>query len=191
MNKLFIGIFAFVVTVFVGTSNVSAQMMGMKNENPMVGGAAMYKTKDIVDNAVNSADHTTLVAAVKAAGLVETLKGKGPFTVFAPVNSAFEKLPAGAVEMLLKPENKAMLTKVLTYHVIAGSFDSSSIMAAIKKGMGKAEFTTVAGGKLWASLDGKTVILIDEKGGRSVVTIADVRQSNGIIHVIDTLLLPN
>src|SRR5436190_21554881 len=191
MNKLFIGIFAFVVTVFVGTSNISAQMMGMKDENPMVGGAAMYKTKDIVDNAVNSADHTTLVAAVKAAGLVETLKGKGPFTVFAPVNSAFEKLPAGAVEMLLKPENKAMLSKVLTYHVVAGSFDSKSIVAAIKRGMGKAEFMTVAGGKLWASLDGNRVVLMDEKGGRSIVTIADVRQSNGIIHVIDTVLLPN
>jgi len=151
----------------------------------------MYRTKDIVDNAVNSADHTTLVAAVKAAGLVDTLKGKGPFTVFAPVNSAFEKLPAGTIEMLLKPENKAMLTKVLTYHVLAGNFDSKAIARAIMKGGGKAEFTTVAGGKLWAKMDGGNLIIWDEKGGRSTVTIADVRQSNGVIHVIDSVLLPN
>src|SRR5204863_765928 len=123
MNKLFIGIFAFVVTVFVGTSNISAQMMGMKDENPMVGGAAMYANKDIIDNAVNSADHTTLVAAVKAAGLVETLKGAGPFTVFAPTNAAFAKLPAGTVDTLLKPENKPTLTKILTYHVASGRWD--------------------------------------------------------------------
>jgi uncharacterized surface protein with fasciclin (FAS1) repeats len=157
----------------------------------MVGGAAMYKTKNIVENAVNSADHTTLVAAVKAAGLVDTLASKGPFTVFAPVNSAFDKLPAGTVETLLKPENKAMLSKVLTYHVLAGNFGAKDVVKAIQKGNGKAEFTTVAGGKIWASLDGKNVMIWDEKGGKSMVTIADVKQSNGVIHVIDTVLLPN
>lgn len=181
--------FLFVITL-VGVAGVSAQQMGM-SDNPTVGGAAMYKTKNIVENAVNSKDHTTLVAAVKAAGLVDTLASPGPFTVFAPVNSAFEKLPAGTVETLLKPENKALLTKVLTYHVIAGSFDAKAVVDAIKKGNGKAELTTVAGGKLWAMLDGKNVILKDEKGGKARVTIADVRQSNGVIHVIDTVVLPN
>jgi uncharacterized surface protein with fasciclin (FAS1) repeats len=160
-------------------------------DNPMVGGAAMYPTKDIVDNAVNSKDHTTLVAAVQAAGLVDTLKSAGPFTVFAPTNAAFAKLPAGTVETLLKPENKATLVKILTYHVIAGNFDSKAVVKAIKAGNGKAEFTTVAGNKLYAMLDGKNVVLMDEKGGKSTVTIADVRQSNGIIHVIDSVVLPN
>ena len=191
MKLVISGMFAFAMVVGVLSGSVSAQMMGMKDDNPMVGGAAMYKTKDIVDNAVNSADHTTLVAAVKAAGLVDTLKSKGPFTVFAPVNSAFEKLPSGTVEMLLKPESKAMLTKVLTYHVVAGNFDSKAITKAIKKGNGKAEFTTVAGGKLWAKMDGDNLILWDEKGGKATVTIADVRQSNGVIHVIDSVVLPN
>jgi len=173
------------------TSAVSAQM-GMKSDgNPMVGGAAMYKTKNIVENAVNSKDHTTLVAAVKAAGLVDTLASAGPFTVFAPVNSAFEKLPEGTVEMVLKPENKATLTKILTYHVVAGNMDSKAIAKAIKAGNGKAEFTTVAGGKLWAAMDGKNLLIWDEKGGKAWVTIADVRQSNGVIHVIDTVLMPN
>jgi len=190
MNLIISGIFSVAMVVGVLNGSASAQMVGMKDDNPMVGGAAMYKTKDIVDNAVNSADHTTLVAAVKAAGLVETLKGKGPFTVFAPVNSAFDKLPAGTVEALLKPENKAMLTKVLTYHVVSGNFDSKEIAKSIKKGNGKAEFTTVAGGRLWASMDGDSMILWDERGGRSTVTIADVRQSNGIIHVIDSVVLP-
>jgi uncharacterized surface protein with fasciclin (FAS1) repeats len=166
---------------------VSAQKM----DDPMVGGAAMYKTKNIVENAVNSKDHTTLVAAVKAAGLVDTLEGAGPFTVFAPTNEAFDKLPAGTVDMLIKPENKATLTKVLTYHVISGNYDSKAIAKAIKDGHGKAEFTTVEGGKLWAMMDGKNLILTDEKGGRSMVTIADVRQSNGVIHVVDTVLMPN
>ena len=178
-----VGVFAF------GSTSSSAQMM--KSDNPMVGGAAMYKTKDIVDNAVNSADHTTLVAAVKAAGLVDTLKSKGPFTVFAPVNSAFAALPAGTVETLLKPENKAMLTKILTYHVVAGNMDSRSIAKAIKNGGGKAELTTVAGGRIWASMNGSDLILTDEKGGTATVTIADVRQSNGVIHVINAVVLPN
>jgi uncharacterized surface protein with fasciclin (FAS1) repeats len=175
-----------ILTVGV-TFGVSAQSI----DNPMVGGAAMYKTKNIVENAVNSKDHTTLVAAVKAAGLVDTLMSAGPFTVFAPVNSAFDALPAGTVETLLKPENKATLTKILTYHVVAGNMDSRSIAAAIKKGHGTAEFTTVAGGKLRAMMEGKTLVLTDEKGGKSRVTIADVRQSNGVIHVIDAILMPN
>jgi uncharacterized surface protein with fasciclin (FAS1) repeats len=151
----------------------------------------MYKTKNIVENAVNSKDHTTLVAAVKAAGLVETLQSAGPFTVFAPVNSAFDALPMGTVDMLLKPENKAMLTKVLTYHVVAGNMDSKAIAKAIKKGNGKATFKTVSGGTLTAWMDGKDLYLTDEKGGKAKVTIADVRQSNGVIHVIDTVLMPN
>lgn len=189
MNKLVLAIFAIAIAFGFGVGEVSAQKM--ENDNPMVGGAAMYKTKDIIDNAMNSADHTTLVAAVKAAGLVETLKGKGPFTVFAPTNSAFDALPAGTVDMLLKPENKAMLTKILTYHVVAGKFDAASIVKAIKKGNGMATFTTVAGGKLMAKLDGDKVVLVDEKGGMSNVTIADVKQSNGVIHVIDAIVMPN
>ena len=188
--KLFIRLFVLAACAAFMTLGVSAQMMG-SNDNPMVGGAPMYKTKNIVENAVNSKDHTTLVAAVKAAGLVETLASKGPFTVFAPVNSAFDALPAGTVDNLLKPENKAMLTKVLTYHVVAGNLDSKAIAKAIKTGNGKAELTTVAGGKLWAMMDGDSLILMDEKGGRSRVTIADVRQSNGVIHVVDAVLLPN
>src|SRR5687767_10824745 len=167
-----------------------AATIGYAAKNPIVGGKEMFPNKNIVENAVNSADHTTLVAAVKAAGLVDTLASKGPFTVFAPVNSAFEKLPAGTVETLLKPENKATLTKILTYHVVAGNFSSKDVVKAIKKGNGKAEFTTVAGGKLYAMLDGSSVVLMDEKGGKSTVTIADVRQSNGVIHVIDSVVLP-
>jgi len=183
---------ALIVLTLGVTFGVSAQSMDMKSGgNPMVGGAAMYTTKNIVENAVNSKDHTTLVAAVKAAGLVDTLMSAGPFTVFAPVNSAFDKLPAGTVETLLKPENKATLAKILTYHVIAGNFDSKAVVKAIKAGYGKAELTTVAGGKLTAMLEGKNVIIVDEKGGKSMVTIADVRQSNGVIHVVDTVLMPN
>lgn len=189
MKKFALSIMFSFAAVLVGSTDASAQMM--KSDNPMVGGAAMYKTKDIVDNAVNSADHTTLVAAVKAAGLVDTLKSKGPFTVFAPTNAAFDKLPAGTVETLVKPENKETLTKILTYHVLAGSYDSKSIVKAITKGGGKASFKTVSGGTLTAMLDGSNVVLMDEKGGRSTVTIADVKQSNGIIHVIDTVVLPN
>jgi uncharacterized surface protein with fasciclin (FAS1) repeats len=173
-----------VAVLFMANTTLSAQ------KTVMVGGAAMYPTKTIVDNAVNSKDHTTLVAAVKAAGLVETLQSDGPFTVFAPVNNAFDKLPAGTVETLLKPENKGALAGVLTYHVLSGKFDAASIVKAIKEGKGKAEFTTVAGGKLTASLKGKSVVITDAKGGTSMVTISDVNQSNGVIHVIDTVLLP-
>lgn len=150
----------------------------------------MYPSKDIVDNAVNSKDHTTLVAAVQAAGLVETLKSAGPFTVFAPVNSAFDKLPKGTVETLLKPENKATLAAVLTYHVVSGKLDGAAIAKAIKAGNGKAVLTTVQGGKLTASMDGSRVKLTDEKGGAAYVTIKDVYQKNGVIHVIDTVVLP-
>ncbi len=157
----------------------------------MVGGAAMYPTKDIVDNAVNSKDHTTLVAAVKAAGLVETLKSAGPFTVFAPTNEAFDKLPAGTVETLTKPENKATLTKILTYHVVAGRLGSKQIAAKIKAGGGKAEFKTVEGGTLTARMQDGKLVLTDEKGGTSTVTIKDVFQKNGVIHVVDTVLMPN
>jgi uncharacterized surface protein with fasciclin (FAS1) repeats len=180
-----------IFALFVLAIGMSANAFAQRMDNPMVGGAAMYPTKDIVDNAVNSKDHTTLVAAVQAAGLVDTLKSAGPFTVFAPTNAAFAKLPAGTVETLLKPENKATLVKILTYHVIAGNFDSKAVVKAIKAGNGKAEFTTVAGNKLYAMLDGKNVVLMDEKGGKSTVTIADVRQSNGVIHVIDSVVLPN
>lgn len=155
-----------------------------------VGGAPMYPSKNIVQNAVNSKDHTTLVAAVKAAGLVETLQGEGPFTVFAPVNRAFDKLPSGTVETLLKPENKSKLTAVLTYHVVAGKYDAAAIMAKIKEGNGKAVFTTVHGGKLTASMKGNKLVLMDESGHSAMVTIKDVYQSNGVIHVIDTVVLP-
>ncbi|WP_051583960.1 fasciclin domain-containing protein [Dokdonia sp. PRO95] len=155
-----------------------------------VGGAAMYPSKNIVENAVNSKDHTTLVAAVKAAGLVETLQGEGPFTVFAPTNAAFEKLPEGTVATLLKPENKTALQDVLTYHVVAGKFDAAAIMSEIKNNNGTATFTTVNGAKLMASLNGSSVILMDQNGNKSTVTIADVNQSNGVIHVVDTVVLP-
>jgi len=182
MKNLILSTFAVITMAF--TTQVYAQ------KNPMVGGAAMYSTKDIVENAVNSKDHTTLVAAVKAAGLVETLKSAGPFTVFAPTNSAFDKLPAGTVDNLVKPENKATLTTILTYHVVAGKMDSKAIAKAIKAGGGKAELTTVQGGKLWAWMEGKKLVLKDEKGGMSTVTIADVYQKNGVIHVVDTVLMP-
>ena len=158
--------------------------------NPRVGGAAMYPTKTIVENAVNSKDHTTLVAAVKAAGLVETLSGPGPFTVFAPTNAAFAKLPAGTVDTLVLPENKAQLTSILTYHVVAGAMTSQDLAKAIKAGGGKATLTTVQGEPLVASMMGKRIMLTDAKGGMSHVTIKDVRQSNGVIHVVDTVLMP-
>ena len=156
----------------------------------MVGGAPMYPSKNIIENAVNSKDHTTLVAAVKAAGLVETLSGPGPFTVFAPTDKAFGKLPAGTVETLVKPENKATLSGILTYHVVAGKVSAADLVKKIKASGGKAMLTTVAGGMLTATQKGKKVMLTDAKGGKATVTIADVNQSNGVIHVIDTVLLP-
>ena len=156
----------------------------------MVGGAPMYSSKDIVDNAVNSKDHTTLVAAVKAADLVATLKGPGPFTVFAPTNAAFAALPAGTVDNLLKPENKAMLRKVLTYHVVAGKMDGATLAKAVDAGAGKATLTATSGGTLTATKSGSLIMLTDESGGMAHVTIPDVVQSNGVIHVVDKVLLP-
>ena len=155
-----------------------------------VGGAPMFASKDIIDNAINSKDHTTLVAAVKAAGLVETLKGPGPFTVFAPTNAAFGALPAGTVDTLLKPENKGALTGVLTYHVVAGKMDAAALSKAIADGKGSASLKTVAGGTLTARAAGGKVMVTDEKGGSATVAIADVYQSNGVIHVVDKVLLP-
>ena len=193
VKKVFLMLLLAVASIAIANQSANAQMMNNKMDkmSPMVGGAAMYRTKDIVDNAVNSADHTTLVAAVKAAGLVDTLKSKGPFTVFAPTNEAFDKLPAGTVAMLVKPENKEMLTKILTYHVLAGKFDSKAIAKRIRKGRGTATFTTVSGDTLTASMSGNDLILRDEKGGTSRVTIGNVYQSNGVIHVVDSVLLPN
>ncbi len=155
-----------------------------------VGGAPMYPSKNIIENAVNSKDHTTLVAAVKAAGLVETLQGEGPFTVFAPVNKAFDKLPKGTVETLLKTENKATLIAVLTYHVIPGKISAADFVAAVKKGGGEATYKTVEGKELTVRQNGRRLEIIDAKGGKSFVTIADVNQKNGVIHVVDTVLLP-
>jgi uncharacterized surface protein with fasciclin (FAS1) repeats len=186
MRKYFVTLLA-VALMAVGASTAALA----QGNNPMVGGAAMLRTKDIVDNAVNSADHTTLVAAVKAAGLVPTLKSKGPFTVFAPTNAAFDKLPAGTVDTLLKPENKGLLTKVLTYHVVAGRYDAKKLMKLIEQGGGSATLKTVSGNTLTAMMSGQMVVLRDEKGNTSNVTIADVRQSNGVIHVIDTVVMPN
>ena len=163
---------------------------GAMDKTVMVGGAAMYPTKNIVQNAVNSKDHTTLVAAVKAAGLVDTLSGPGPFTVFAPTNEAFAKLPAGTVDTLVKPENKATLTKILTYHVVAGKHSAASLMAMVKTGGGKATLTTVQGEPLTVMQSGAKLMLTDAKGGMSTITIADVNQSNGVIHVVDTVLMP-
>jgi len=159
-------------------------------ENPMVGGAPMSAKMNIVENASKSKDHTTLVAAVKAAGLVETLQGKGPFTVFAPTNEAFGKLPAGTVETLVKPESKKQLTSILTYHVVAGDYTATKLMTAIKNGGGSAELTTVNGEKLTATTSGDSIKLTDAKGGTAMVTIADVMQSNGVIHVVDSVLMP-
>ena len=170
-------------TFFFASTNVQAQTV-------MVGGAAMYPTKDIVDNAVNSKDHTTLVAAVKAAGLVETLKGEGPFTVFAPTNAAFNKLPKGTVESLVKPEMKDKLTSILTYHVIAGKIDSKSLMKMIMDNKGSYTAKTVQGSELTFTMKGKKLVVKDENGGWAYITIKDVYQKNGVIHVIDTVLMP-
>ncbi|RWX76864.1 fasciclin domain-containing protein [Neorhizobium lilium] len=183
MNKSAFRTLALATVLSVVTANAFAA-------NPKVGGAAMYEDKNIVENAVNSKDHTTLVAAVKAAGLVETLQGKGPFTVFAPTNEAFEKLPKGTVETLLKPENKAQLTKVLTCHVVAADAMSSAIEKMIKDDKGTHDVKTVGGCILKAKEMGGKITLTDETGGVAHVTIADVKQSNGVIHVIDKVLLP-
>lgn len=173
---------ALALALGAGSAAVFAQVM--------VGGAPMLPTKDIIDNAVNSKDHTTLVAAVKAAGLVDTLKSPGPFTVFAPTNAAFAALPAGTVDTLLKPENKAMLTGVLTYHVVPGRIDAKALQQMVQDGKGMAALKTVAGGMLTAKSSGGKLMLSDEKGGTATVTIADVLQSNGVIHVVDKVLLP-
>jgi len=180
---------------FLKSALIATAALGMFSgaalaENPMVGGAAMFADKNIVENAVNSKDHTTLVAAVKAAGLVETLQGAGPFTVFAPVNAAFDALPAGTVDNLLKPESKDMLTKVLTCHVVAADAMSDAIGKMIKDDGGTHAIDTVGGCKLQAKMDGDKITLTDENGGVANVTIADVDQSNGVIHVIDKVLLP-
>ncbi len=180
------------IALIIMSALVMNATMAQKMDKPVeVGGAPMYATKNIVENAVNSKDHTTLVAAVKAAGLVETLQSAGPFTVFAPTNEAFAKLPAGTVESLVKPENKATLTKILTYHVVAGSWDAKALAKLIKEGNGTASIKTVAGGILKATIKGGKIMLTDEKGGVATVTIKNVYQSNGVIHVIDTVLLPS
>ncbi|MEJ7913578.1 MAG: fasciclin domain-containing protein [Chitinophagaceae bacterium] len=182
---------SFAFLLLAGITLSATAQTSMKNEKTvMVGGAAMYPSKNIVENAVNSADHTTLVAAVKAAGLVETLQSAGPFTVFAPTNAAFGLLPAGTVETLVKPENKGTLTSILTYHVVAGRLDSKELVKMIKKGKGKTELTTVAGAKLSLMAKGKSIIVKDEKGGEAIVAISDVYQSNGVIHSIDHVLMP-
>jgi uncharacterized surface protein with fasciclin (FAS1) repeats len=177
---------AFALSLTLGTVGASAQM-----GNVMVGGAAMYSQKNIVENAINSKDHTTLVAAVKAAGLVEALMGKEPLTVFAPVNSAFANLPAGTVESLLKPENKAVLTKILLYHVVAGKLDGKELLSRIELGKGEAKLKTLSGGILTAKKNGEmNISIFDEKGGMSNISIYNVYQSNGVIHSIDSVLLP-
>ena len=174
--------FAFVAALIAGTAAA---------QNPVtVGGAPMYPNKNIIENAVNSKDHTTLVAAVKAAGLVDTLQGMGPFTVFAPVNAAFAALPAGTVDNLLKPENKGTLTTVLTYHVVPGRLNAQALQRMIKEGKGKASLKTVQGAELWAMAKGDAITITDAKGGTAMVTIANVNQSNGVIHVVDKVLMP-
>jgi uncharacterized surface protein with fasciclin (FAS1) repeats len=188
-NKIVMKVYKLILGLFMLTASAGS-VFAQKEKTVEVGGAPMYPSKDIIDNAVNSKDHTTLVAAVKAAGLVETLKGDGPFTVFAPVNNAFNKLPKGTVENLLKPENKDMLTKVLTYHVVAGRLDSKELSSLIKAGNGKAGLTTVEGEKLWIMQSGDKFTLKDAKGNMAMITIKDVYQKNGVIHVIDTVLMP-
>ncbi|WP_417557108.1 fasciclin domain-containing protein [Mesoflavibacter zeaxanthinifaciens] len=178
------------LSLFFVTSLGFAQNKMMKEDTKMVGGAAMYPSKNIVENAVNSKDHTTLVAAVKAAGLVEVLQSEGPFTVFAPTNAAFDKLPEGTVATLVKPENKEQLQTILKYHVVSGKWNAKAIAKLIKKGDGKAMIKTVSGGTLTAWTKGNDVYVTDENGNSAKVTIADVNQSNGVIHVVDTVLLP-
>lgn len=178
------------LTVMLSSSIMFAQNSMEKEDTKMVGGAAMYPSKNIVENAVNSKDHTTLVAAVKAADLVDVLQSEGPFTVFAPTNAAFDKLPEGTVATLVKPENKATLQTILKYHVVAGKWNAKAIAKLIKDGKGKAMIKTVSGGTLTAWTKGDNVYVTDENGNSAMVTIADVNQSNGVIHVIDTVLLP-
>ena len=178
------------VIALVAATGSAAFVAPVSAKTVMVGGAAMYPSKNIIENAVNSKDHTTLVAAVKAAGLVDTLSGPGPFTVFAPTNAAFNKLPAGTVETLVKPENKKMLTSILTYHVIPGRITAADIMAAAKKMGGKAEYKTVNGETLAFVVKGKSITIVDAKGDMAKITIPNVMQSNGVIHVINTVLLP-
>jgi uncharacterized surface protein with fasciclin (FAS1) repeats len=172
-------------------AQMGGSMDNMSMSDPMVGGAAMYPTKNIIENAVNSKDHTTLVAAVKAAGLVDTLEGPGPFTVFAPTNEAFDKLPPGTVETLLKPENKPTLVKILTYHVVSGRYTAADLMKMVKDGGGSATLTTVEGEPLTVTQMGRHLMIHDVKGGVAKVTIGNVIQSNGVIHVVDTVLTPN
>jgi|SRR5450432_1217048 len=179
LKFLFLSLSAFMIT------SISFAQKPVK-----VGGAEMYPSKNIIQNAVNSKDHTTLVAAVKAAGLVETLEGPGPFTVFAPTNEAFNMLPAGTVETLLKPENKGTLTSILTYHVVSGKLDSKTLAAKIMEGHGTVQLTTVQGGYIWVMMQGDKIMIKDEKGGMAMVTIKDVYQSNGVIMVIDHVLMP-
>ena len=182
MKKIIVSVFSF---AFLASAAIA------QDSNPVVGGAAMYPTRNIIENAVNSKDHTTLVAAVKAAGLVDALQTAGPFTVFAPTNNAFNLLPAGTVDILLKPENKTQLQNVLKYHVVAGNWSASSVVEMINKNNNKWMIETLQGGKIYASLDDKgQVWLWDENVGKSMVTITDVNQSNGVIHVIDQVLLP-
>jgi uncharacterized surface protein with fasciclin (FAS1) repeats len=185
MKKTFLASVA-AAALAITTFSATAQM-----KDPKVGGAEMYPAKNIVENAIASPIHKTLVAAVKAAGLVDTLESPGPFTVFAPTDAAFAKLPAGTVDNLVKPENKATLTKILTYHVVPGKISKKDIEAGIKAGGGKFEMTTVEGGKITASMMGSKIMLTDEKGGMATITTIDVYQSNGIIDVIDTVLMPS
>ncbi|MDR6942600.1 fasciclin domain-containing protein [Mucilaginibacter pocheonensis] len=182
MKKIIIAAFALAAFAIAPKANAQTKM---------VGGAAMYPNKNIVQNASNSKDHTTLVAAVKAAGLVPTLSSAGPFTVFAPTNEAFNKLPAGTVDNLVKPANKATLIKILTYHVVSGKLTSADLLAKVKEGKGKAELNTVSGGTITVMAQGPKLYLVDEKGGKSWITIADVNQSNGVIQVVNTVLMPN
>uniref|UniRef100_UPI004049E04C fasciclin domain-containing protein n=1 Tax=Gelidibacter sp. TaxID=2018083 RepID=UPI004049E04C len=188
-TKLF-SIAVLVGSMFIGQSLFAQSKMSKKEDTKMVGGAAMYPSKNIVENAVNSKDHTTLVAAVKAAELVDVLTSEGPFTVFAPTNAAFDKLPKGTVESLVQPENKEQLQTILKYHVVSGNWNAVDLAKAIKDNKGKAVIKTVSGGTITAWMDGKDVYISDENGNKAKVTIADVKQSNGIIHVIDTVLLP-
>jgi uncharacterized surface protein with fasciclin (FAS1) repeats len=187
MRKLFAP--ALLAVAFASTPVYSSATMG--GSDPMVGGAAMYRTKNIIENAGNSKDHTTLVAAVKAAGLADTLSGPGPFTAFAPTNEAFDKLPAGTVDTLLKPENKDTLLKILTYHVVPGRVSAKDLKKMIKRGHGTATLRTVQGESLTATIEGRNVVLTGAKGDKSTVTVADVFQSNGVIHVVDTVLMPD